>query len=70
MRAYCRLWLAAPLKHAFDELVAVSIGNLLPTLVGSPIEAFLTMDLKDQAARLLPTLVGSPIEAISSESIS
>ena len=38
--------------------------HLLPTLVGSPIEAYFHPTLfRVTGHRLLPTLVGSPIEA-------
>ena len=39
MYTYCRLWLAAPLKPCAMKFLSVLLCILLPTLVGSPIEA-------------------------------
>ena len=61
-KAYCRLWLAAPLKRVVFSGHVHDVVGLLPTLVGSPIEARGAWCV----VCLLPTLVGSPIEATHS----
>ena len=60
---YCRLWLAAPLKPLHPRPHGCGLAGLLPTLVGSPIEAGSSGQEEPCHRRLLPTLVGSPIEA-------